>query len=224
MLMQLYFIHKITNRQQTTKASNIAKLTELFNNTSIMYQLGFISLVSLVTAIIAPIAASPLSKRGTAQDVISDINAINSGVLSLTGHVSSYNSGAFPTGLVGGVPILADVVDIHVSNRKGYLDATTASKFSADDSDAIVNTVSSTVVTSIPNSVDVLKSKKQVFQQALLTPVVIASLELLLNDHDTFSAAVVDKLTVDAATLAQANDGIAKIHNALVDGIAYFSQ
>lgn len=189
-----------------------------------MYRLGLISLMSLVATMIVPAAGSTLSKRGTAQDVINDINAINSGVLSLTAHVSSYNSGVFPTSLIGGVPILVDVVDIHISNRKGYLDATTASKFSADDSIAVVNTVSSTVVTSIPNAVDVLKSKKQVFQQALLTPVVIASLELLLNDHDTLSAAVLDKLTVDAVTLAQANGGVAKIHNALEDGIAYFSQ
>lgn len=176
-----------------------------------------------MATIVTSAAGFPLSKRGTAQDVIGDINAIESGVESLTTHVSSYNSGSLATSLVNGVPILVDVVDIHVSNRKGYVDATTASTFSASDSSAIVNTVSSTVAKSIPNSVDVLKSKKPAFQQAGLTPVIIASLELLLNDHDTFSAAVLSKLTADAATLAEANAGINRIHDALEDGIAYYS-
>lgn len=169
-----------------------------------------------------PVSANPLSKRGTAQDVINDIYAIQAGVQTLTTDTTNFNSGSFLTGLVEGTPILLDVVNIHLANRKGYLDATTATKFSNSDSVSIVNVVTDTVVVSIPDGVNVLKSKKANFQQAGQVPIVIASLELLLNDHDTFSAAVVAKLTLDAADLAEANAGIATIHNALANGIAYF--
>lgn len=189
-----------------------------------MYRSSVLFFGAILFTFINSSTGSTISKRGTAQDVISDIKAIDSGVQSLTAHVSSYSSGNFITGLVNGVLVLGDVVDIHLSNRKGYLDATTASKFTADDSTAIVNVVSSTVAIDIPNSVNVLKSKREQFKQAFLTPVVIASLELLLYDHDTFSAAVLDKLTLDAATLAQANAGINGIHDALEDGIAYFEE
>ena len=180
--------------------------------------------VSVLAAFTTSITASPVVKRGTAQDIISDVNAIDSGVKTQTSDVSSFNSGSFPASLLNGVPIFVDVVSIHVSNRKGFLDATTASTFSEDDSIAIVHTVENTVVVSIPNAVNILKSKKQLFEEAGQTPVVIASLELLLNDHDTFSAAVLEKLTLDANTLAEANAGVALIHNALEDGIAFFKE
>lgn len=188
-----------------------------------MYHFNLLTIGALVSSVITIASGNPFSKRGTAQDVIADINAINSGVQTLTGDTAAFNGGNFLTGLVSGTPVLLDVVNIHLANRKGYLDATTAiGKYSASDSSAIVNTVSSTVAITIPNSVDVLKSKKAAFQSAGQVPVVLASLELLLNDHDTFSAAVLNDLTVDTATLAQANAGIAVIHNALENGIAYF--
>lgn len=187
-----------------------------------MYSFRLLSFGVLLSTFVTTISGNPLSKRGTAQDVINDVNAIQSGVLKLTADTSAFNSGSFLTGLVEGIPILLDVVNIHIANRKGYLDATTAAPFSNSDSISLVNDVEATVVVSIPNGVNVLKSKKQLFQQAGQVPIVIASLELLLNDHDTFSAAVVAKLTLDAADLAEANQGIATIHNALEDGIAYF--
>ena len=175
-----------------------------------------------ILALVSTSSALPSVKRSTAQDVVNDIYAIDGGVKALEAHVSSYNTGSFPTSLVNGVPILVDVVDIHVSNRKGYLDAITASTFSNADSLTIVAAVEDTVAVDIPNAVTELKSKKQNFDAAGLTAIVIASLELLKYDHDTFSAAVVQKLTLDPATLAEANAGVAVIHDALVDGISYF--
>lgn len=187
-----------------------------------MHSDSFFTFGAVLSTLIASTTSSPLSKRGTAQDVINDIHTIQSGVQTLTTDTSNFNSGSFLTGLVNGAPILLDVVDIHIANRKGYLDATTATTFTNSDSVSIVNVVSSTVAVSIPDGVNVSKSKKKAFQQAGQVPVVIASLQLLLNDHDTFSAAVVAKLTLDAADLARANDGIATIHNALEDGITYY--
>jgi hypothetical protein len=49
---------------------------------------------------------------------------------------------------------------------------------------------------SIPTATRHLKEKIEQFKEGLLVPVVIASLTLLLSDHDTFSAAVLGKFFV----------------------------
>jgi hypothetical protein len=53
---------------------------------------------------------------------------------------------------------------------------------------------------------------------------VIASLKLLLYDHDTFSAATLAKVNMGISE-AKRNEGIAavaNIHNAIEDGIQFF--
>lgn len=75
----------------------------------------------------------------------------------------------------------------------------------------------------IPASVKALKAKKPQFVEASLVPVVVASLKLLKDDHDTFSATVEAKLTANATVTAQGEAGVAVIDVALADGIAYFS-
>jgi hypothetical protein len=46
---------------------------------------------------------------------------------------------------------------------------------------------------SIPKSTLDIKAKVDAFKQGALVTIVIASLKLLLNDHDTFSAATLMK-------------------------------
>jgi hypothetical protein len=66
----------------------------------------------------------------------------------------------------------------------------------------------------------VLISKKPAFESSGLTPVVLASLKLLLNDHDTFSAAVTAKAYKDDPELTSEGGAVvAKIHNAIQGGI-----
>jgi hypothetical protein len=81
-----------------------------------------------------------------------------------------------------------------------------------------------TVGVSIPNDVQVLIKKKPAFESSGLTPVVLASLKLLLNDHDTFSAAVTAKsFKGDAELTAEGEAVVAKIHNAIQGGIDAYS-
>jgi hypothetical protein len=72
--------------------------------------------------------------------------------------------------------------------------------------------------------VQVLIGKKPEFEKSGLTPVVLGSLKLLLNDHDTFSAAVTAKAYKgDAALVAEGEAVVAKIHDAIQNGIDVYS-
>lgn len=53
----------------------------------------------------------------------------------------------------------------------------------------------------------------------------IASLTLLLYDHDTFSAATLAKVNpgVGEAKIQEGADGVANIHNAIQDAILFYT-
>ncbi|GAB7352057.1 hypothetical protein MBLNU459_g2565t2 [Dothideomycetes sp. NU459] len=172
---------------------------------------------------ITAVSALTLPKRDPST-LISDVNNIDVGVKALTANVETYNGGAFPTGLIDSTPILLDVIAIHIANRKGYADALLSPTLSASDSTAVVEFVVDTVGVDIPAGVAVLKAKKAAFEAAGLDGTVVASLTLLKSDHDSFSAALEQKLTTpDPAEAAAATGVVAKIDQALADGIAYYS-
>jgi len=161
-------------------------------------------------------AAAPLQSRDiiTAETLISDIKGIDDGVNALTASIKVYNGG-----LIGEVPIGADIAAIHIANRKGYVDANLrATPFNAADSTAIVEYTASSVGVDIPASVDVLKAKYDVFENQKV--VILAGLKLLKDDHDTFSAALVSKITADKANGYAA---VAVIDDALQSAIDLYS-
>jgi len=168
-------------------------------------------------------SAMPLEKRAAADDIIQDVKNIDAGVKVLTAHTTAYQGGSVPSTLYQGTPILVDALAIHLANRKGYVDALAAPKISAPDSTRILAAVGTTVVIDIPAGIEVLKSKKTAFQKSGLVPVILASLKLLINDHDTFSAALLQKLTLDPISAIAANAGVAIIHTSIQSGIDYYS-
>jgi hypothetical protein len=161
-------------------------------------------------------AAAPLQSRDiiTARTLISDIKGIDDGVNALTASIEAYNGG-----LIGELPIGADIAAIHIANRKGYVDANLrATPFNAEDSTAIVEYTASSVGVDIPASVNVLKAKYDVFENQKV--VILAGLKLLKNDHDTFSAALVSKITADKENGYAA---VAVIDDALQSAIDLYS-
>ncbi|KAH0362624.1 hypothetical protein KCU65_g7913, partial [Aureobasidium melanogenum] len=171
----------------------------------------------LISSLLAwTVAASPLQSRDliTADTIISDIKGIDEGVNALTASLKAYNGG-----LIAELPIGADIAAIHVANRKGYADANLrATPFDADDSTAIVQYTASSVGVDIPASVDVLKAKYDMFESQ--KDVILAGLKLLKNDHDTFSAALVSKITADKEN---GNAAVAEIDDALQSAIDLYS-
>lgn len=176
-------------------------------------------LFSCLLATLAVASPAPLKSRQaliTSQTIIQDVNDIDAGVESLRKHVATYDGS-----LLSETPLIGDFAAIHLANRKGFVDANLRqTPFTAEESTSIVQTVIDTVGQSIPAAVTETKEKKPFFDQNGQSPIIVETLKVLLNDHDTFSAAVSNSLSADQV------DGqavVAEIHNAIQDGIDYFS-
>ncbi|GIZ46409.1 hypothetical protein CKM354_000953500 [Cercospora kikuchii] len=152
----------------------------------------------------------------TAQTIQQDVINIHNGVESLRKHVSAYNGEP-----LNSIPLAGDFTAIHLANRKGFANANIRqTDFTAEESTAIVQTVIDTVGVSIPASVEVTKAKKPLFDEAGLSPIILGSLVILLDDHDTFSAAVQEDLSAD---MVRGQEVVDKIHDAIQDGINFYS-
>ncbi|KAH7071802.1 hydrophobic surface binding protein A-domain-containing protein [Paraphoma chrysanthemicola] len=178
----------------------------------------------LATSYAAPVDLAPRQLLPTGQTVKQDVINIHNAVLALDSTVRSFTGSPLPTSLIEGTPILLGVAEIHRVNRAGFRHALAALPFSVDDSVQIIDTVVSTVDVSIPNATRNLKTKAPAFKEGGLTPVVVASLKLLLYDHDSFSAAVLAKADrgVGEAKVAEGEAAVKNIHNAIQDAIDFF--
>ena len=78
---------------------------------------------------------------------------------------------------------------------------------------------------SIPNSIQHLRAKKQVLKGNETPEIVIASLRLLLSDHDSFSLAIEKKLHPYTAPqkLEQQTAATENIHNVIENAILYLT-
>lgn len=169
-------------------------------------------------------ASSLIPRIITADTLIRDVNNIHAGVLANKAATEAYNGGNLLTTLIQGTPVLTTVGAIHVANRKGFVDANLAPEFDEDDTRRIFDAVVETVGLSIPEDVDVLIGKKEAFEDSGLVPVVVASLRLLIDDHDTFSEAVTEKAFAGNETLnALGEDVVDKIHDAIQRGIDVYT-
>jgi len=126
--------------------------------------------------------------------------------------------------LTGFAQEIVTVGAIHLANRKGFVDANLAPQFNEADTRKIFNAVVETVNVSIPDDIDILISKYPNFKESGLAPLVLSGLKLLINDHDTFSAAVQAKAyKQDAELTAEGVAAVANIHNAIQRGIDVYS-
>ncbi|KAK4632049.1 hypothetical protein CLAFUW4_03872 [Fulvia fulva] len=111
----------------------------------------------------------------TAQTLIDDVSNINAGVESLRKHVAAFDGSPLTE-----APLLLDFTAIHLANRKGFADANLRqTNFNASE------------------SMDITVAKKPEFEKTGQNPTVIGTFELLLDDHDTFSAALVQKISAN---------------------------
>lgn len=150
--------------------------------------------------------------------VIDDITALDKDVQSLTFKVRAYNGGLIPQ-----VPQLFGLTEVHFATRKGYYSATSLPRPLTDnDAARIVEHVNETLAIDNPIAVEVLESKKQLFDSAGTRPFIKAGLELLLSDHLAFSNEVLQR--APESQLQQANDVVDVISNALQHGINTFAE
>ena len=173
-----------------------------------MYLFNLLILLPLVLA-------GTLSKRD-AQAVYKDISNIDAAVRKLTAVLTAYNGG-----ILQSKPTFDASIDIHNVNRQGFADATASSSFTSAESKRIVDHVNESVGKSIPASVKVLEAKKPLFDQAQVSSLVEATIQLLKSDHETFSAAVGAKLSADQVAPGVAAAG--KIDAVLQEAALYYA-
>lgn len=174
---------------------------------------------------IALATAAPLTSRSLAADtIIQDIDNINNGVLANQAATSAYQGGNIATTLIQGAPVIGTVGAIHIANRKGFVDANLSPQFNEADTRRIFQKVVDTVGNTIPADVQILIGKKAQFVASGQREVVLGSLGLLIDDHDTFSAAVTAKSFMGNAALnAEGVAVVGKIHDAIQNGIDVYS-
>lgn len=151
-----------------------------------------------------------------ATQAANDIRGIDTAVRGLNSSVTAYQGG-----LLAALPLIAGVTDIHLVNRKAYLDAQVVCATTAEQSTSIVEVVEDTVGVSIPSTVSNTISKGPQLKQAGIASELVASLKLLQSDHDTYSAAL--SKSVNPSVQARADAVVLLIHNAIQVGIDYFS-
>lgn len=78
---------------------------------------------------------------------------------------------------------------------------------------------------SIPAATANLKEQAAAFKESGFGPVVIASLKLLLSDHDTFSERVLEKSDqgVGEAEIQKGEAAVKNIHDAIQSAIDFYS-
>lgn len=172
--------------------------------------------------------ASPIaihSASSTAADtLVQDVTNIHHGVLANQAFTAVYTGGDLVTSLVEGTPVLATVADIHIVNRKGYVDANVSPKLDEGDTQRLFDHVRDTVGVSIPSDIQTVIEQKTAFEYSGMGPLVLAGLQLLINDHDTFSAAVEAKsYQGNAALTAEGVEVVKEVHDAIQSGIDAYS-
>jgi hypothetical protein len=141
-----------------------------------------------------PLALASTSKPD-AKAVYDDISGIDTAVRQLTTVLNAYQGG-----ILESRAIFDATLAIHAVNRKGYADANASAKFDAAESKQIVDHVNDSVGVSIPICVQAIETKKPLFDEAKLTSLVKATIDLLKSDHETFSLATGAKLAIGQIT------------------------
>lgn len=141
--------------------------------------------------LVAPLALATAVKRD-AQQVYNSITGIDTAVRRLNSALTAYQ---------GGIPQSQPVFDaslaIHNVNRQGFAQANASPAFNSADSKRIVDHVNDSVGVSIPESVKLIEAKKPLFDDAQLSSLIKATIDLLKYDHETFSLATGAKLSLD---------------------------
>ncbi|KAG9571022.1 hypothetical protein KCU71_g313, partial [Aureobasidium melanogenum] len=172
-------------------------------------------LLSTISALLLSVSAVI---SASVDDVYNDITSLDQDVQTLTDMVRDFQGGLIAQG-----PLLLHLTKVHIATRKGGYDASTIPTTPLSESDAlrIIEHVNTTLAVDNPIAVNVLKSKKPLFDASGTDPFIKAGLQILLDDHLYFSNEVLERAPQDLIT--ESNRVVDTISNALQGGIAAFS-
>ncbi|KAG9532305.1 hypothetical protein KCU93_g1119, partial [Aureobasidium melanogenum] len=143
-------------------------------------------------------------------DVYNDITSLDQDVQTLTYMVRDFQGGLIAQG-----PLLLQLTKVHIATRKGGYDTSTLPTTPLSESDAlrIIDHVNTTLAVDNPIAVNVLRSRKPLFDASGTDPFIKAGLQILLDDHLYFSNEVLERAPQDL--VAKANQVVDTISNAL---------
>ncbi|KAG9943787.1 hypothetical protein KCU85_g8447, partial [Aureobasidium melanogenum] len=172
-------------------------------------------LVSTISALLLSVSTVI---SASVDDVYNDITSLDQDVQALTDMVRDFQGG-----LIAQAPLLLQLTKVHIATRKGGYDAATLPSTPLSESNAlrIIDHVNTTLAVDNPIAVNVLESKKPLFDTSGTDPFIKAGLQILLDDHLYFSNEVLERTPQDL--IAEANQVVDTISNALQGGIAAFS-
>jgi Hydrophobic surface binding protein A len=153
----------------------------------------------------------------TADDVLTDLRALDASINTLNKAMGNYSGGVLEA-----APILAGLARVHRANRKAFNDGSAASTVAAVDGQKIISYVSNPIAIDIPNTVATTKAKKALFKKSGLTSSIVAGMKLLEKDHDSLSSVLSSRLP-NKALVAQANVPVKLIHESIQGAIDFFS-
>jgi hypothetical protein len=175
------------------------------------------SLLILTTTALAAVVTRDEHAKGY-ELLLSDLEALDGSVRDLTAAITAYTSGT-----VEAASIFAAVSYVNETNRKGYYDASSDRVVlqNLNDSITISNYVGNPIATDIYAGLDALETKKEPLVAAGLRQGILDGLNLLVNDHDTLSAAIAQKLNL--LSFLDAGGPVVGIDFAIRSAIADFS-
>ncbi|TVY81019.1 hypothetical protein LSUE1_G006791 [Lachnellula suecica] len=173
------------------------------------------SLLLFTTTVLA--TAIPRDVHATGYELLySDLVSLDQSVEALTAAVNAYTSG-------NGAAVFSAVSYVNETNRKGYYDAMSdrVAVQNFNDSLTISQYVSTPIAVDITTGVQAIIAKKDPLVANGLRQQVLDGLNLLVSDHETFSAAVAAKL--NPAALLVAALPVVEIDAAIRTAIADFT-
>lgn len=174
-------------------------------------------LAASLALLLPALATFATAQNETVQTVYDDITKIDNAVLELTNTTQAYNGGFIPQ-----LPLAIDFVPVHLATRKGFYDSLLLpDTLTNADALLLIEHVNQTLSVDNPAAVNVLISKKSLFDAEDSTPLIKAGLQLLLSDHLSFSNEVAKR--IPAELQADGQEVIDVITVALQDGVTTFS-
>ncbi|EPE28470.1 hypothetical protein GLAREA_09591 [Glarea lozoyensis ATCC 20868] len=152
------------------------------------------------------------------QVVLRDLSKLDQAVMRLTFKIND-KEGSFKKVK----PIVDAFRAVDKANRRAIEDVQTVSEtIDIDSSQKIASLLTKDVAVDVRRAVKAVMKKKTKFEAVEARDLVLNALKRMKNDHDNFSAKLMEKM--DNSTLVDGNAAVASISKALDEGIERFSR
>lgn len=176
------------------------------------------ALLFLATAATAAPSSSNLKRESTIAQVLQDVTNIDTNVKVLIDLVRKYQGG-----IIAAAPQLVSVTGVKAALAGGvYNSGELPDEISEADANALIAHVNATLAIDNPIALELIISKKKLYQDSALDIVLLPSLKELLKGHEAFSLNVASR--VPESTLLRGLEVINVITRSLRKAVKTFQK